>query len=83
MTEDFTAAADRLAEVLAAENAALAAVDLRRAGAMLAEKTSAAAAFVAAKAAHHKASHRATHGASHGAWSSARPVALERLHDLV
>jgi hypothetical protein len=79
MTEDFTAAADRLAEVLAAENAALAAVDLRRAGAMLAEKTSAAAAFVAAKAARHKASH----GASHGAWSSARPVALERLHDLV
>ncbi len=48
MTDDFFAAAARLAEVLAAENAALAALDLPRAGALLAEKTRAADAFVAA-----------------------------------
>src|ERR1035441_5457392 len=71
MTEDLTAAAVRLTEVLAAENAALAAVDLPRAGAMLAEKTRAADAFVAARA------------ASHGALSGARPAMLERLRDLV
>jgi hypothetical protein len=71
MTEDLTAAAVRLTEVLAAENAALAAVDLPRAGAMLAEKARAADAFVAAQA------------ASHGALSGARPVTLERLRDLV
>jgi hypothetical protein len=50
MTDDFTTAAARLADVLAAENAALAALDLPRAGAMLAEKTRAADAFVAAHA---------------------------------
>jgi len=48
MTEDFSAAAARLVEVLAAENAALTALNLPRAGAMLAEKTRAADAFVAA-----------------------------------
>lgn len=49
MTEDLADATARLAEVLAAENAALAALDLPRAGAMLAEKTRAADAFVAAQ----------------------------------
>jgi len=49
MTEDLATAADRLAEVLAAENAALAALDLPRAGAMLAEKTHAADAYIAAE----------------------------------
>jgi hypothetical protein len=49
MTEDLATAAARLAEVLAAENAALSALDLPRAGAMLAEKTRAADAFVAAE----------------------------------
>jgi hypothetical protein len=48
MTEDLATAAARLSEVLAAENAALAALDLPRAGAMLAEKNRAAEAFVAA-----------------------------------
>jgi len=48
MTEDLATAAARLTEILAAENAALAALDLPRAGAMLAEKTRAAEAFVAA-----------------------------------
>jgi hypothetical protein len=83
MTEDLTAAAARLVEVLAAENAALAAVDLPRAGAMLAAKTSAAEAFVAAHAALRGASQATSHGTSHGAWSGARPVVLERLRDLV
>ncbi len=50
MTEDLAIAAARLAEVLTAENAALAALDLPRAGALLAEKISAADAFVAAHA---------------------------------
>lgn len=49
MTEDLATAAARLAEVLAAENAALAALDLPRAGAMLAEKTRAADAYIAAE----------------------------------
>jgi hypothetical protein len=48
MTEDLATAAAHLAEVLAAENAALVALDLPRAGAMLAEKSRAADAFVAA-----------------------------------
>lgn len=48
MTDDFVAAAARLAEVLAVENGALAALDFSRAGALLAEKTRAADAFVAA-----------------------------------
>ncbi len=49
MTEDLATAAARLAAVLEAENAALAALDLPRAGAMLAAKTRAAEAFVAAQ----------------------------------
>ncbi len=83
MTEDLATAADRLAEVLAAENAALVAVDLARAGAMLADKTSAAAAFVAAQAASHGVSYGGSHGTSNGNRSGTRPVALERLQDLV
>jgi hypothetical protein len=59
MTEDLAAAAIRLVEVLKAENAALAALGLPRAGAMLAAKTYAADAFVAA--------HRALNGATSGA----------------
>jgi hypothetical protein len=50
MTHDLNEAAERLAAVLARENAALAALDLRRAAGMLAEKQQAAAAFVAAQA---------------------------------
>jgi len=53
MTDALADAAARLAEVLTAENAALAALDLPRAGAMLAEKTRAADAFVAAQQAFH------------------------------
>jgi len=53
MTENLAAAAARLAEVLTAENAALAALDLPRAGAMLAAKTRAADAFVTAQLACH------------------------------
>jgi len=49
MTEHLATASARLAEVLEAENAALAALDLPRAGAMLAEKTRAADALVAAQ----------------------------------
>ncbi len=49
MTHDLNEAAERLAAVLARENAALAALDLRRAAGMLAEKQQAAAAFVAAQ----------------------------------
>jgi hypothetical protein len=49
MTQDLTEAAERLAAVLERENAALGALDLRRAAAMLAEKQQAAAAFVAAQ----------------------------------
>jgi hypothetical protein len=49
MTHDLTQAAEQLASVLARENAALAALDLRGAAAMLAEKQQAAAAFVAAQ----------------------------------
>jgi hypothetical protein len=48
MTEDLATAAAHLAEVLTAENAALAALDLPRAGAMLAAKTLAVDALVAA-----------------------------------
>ncbi len=46
---DLLAATMRLATALAAENAALQALDLTSAGAMLAEKTDAAAAFEAAR----------------------------------
>jgi hypothetical protein len=53
MIEDLATAADRLAEVLATENAALAALDLPRAGAMLAAKTHATDAFLAAHHANH------------------------------
>jgi hypothetical protein len=70
MTEDLAAAAIRLVEVLEAENAALAALDLPRAGAMLEAKTGAADAFVAA--------HRALNGAAPRA-----NVAASRLRALV
>ena len=49
MTHDLATAVARLTEVLAAENAALTALDLPRAGAMLTEKTRAADAFVVAE----------------------------------
>ena len=58
MTEDLAAATVRLVEVLAAENAALAALDLPRPGATLAAKTCAADAFVAV--------HRALNGGTPG-----------------
>jgi hypothetical protein len=74
MTEDLVTAAGRLAEVLAAENAALAALDLPRAGAMLAAKTRAADAFVAA----HGMSHGASQGVSPGA-GTAPPQRLRAL----
>ena len=51
MTEQLARAAAVLAEVLAAENAALAALDFPRVGALLAAKNSAAEAFAAAHAA--------------------------------
>jgi uncharacterized protein YcfJ len=50
MNDEFALATTSLAEVLVAENAALTALDLPRAGAMLAAKTRAADAFVAARA---------------------------------
>lgn len=50
MTERLIAAAMALADVLARENAALAALDLRGAGALLAEKRDAAQAFADAQA---------------------------------
>jgi hypothetical protein len=59
MTEDLAAAAIRLVEVLKAENAALAALGLPRAGAMPTAKTYAADAFVA--------THRALNGTTPGA----------------
>jgi hypothetical protein len=49
MTHDLTQAGERLAAVLTRENAALAALDLRGAAGMLAEKQQAAAMFVAAR----------------------------------
>jgi hypothetical protein len=49
MTHDLDEAGERLAGVLARENAALGELDLRRAAGMLAEKQHAAAAFVAAQ----------------------------------
>lgn len=49
MTHELNQAAERLAAVLVRENAALAALDLRGAAAMLAEKQQAAAMFVAAR----------------------------------
>jgi hypothetical protein len=49
VTHDLREAAERLADVLARENAALAALDLRGAAGMLAEKQQAAAAFAAAQ----------------------------------
>jgi hypothetical protein len=45
MTDDLATAANRLVEALKAENAALTALDLPRAGQMLAEKIAAARAF--------------------------------------
>ncbi|HUB47516.1 MAG TPA: hypothetical protein VMB73_21250, partial [Acetobacteraceae bacterium] len=50
MTDDPVEAAERLAAVLKRENAALAALDLRGATAMLAEKQAAAAELLAALA---------------------------------
>jgi len=50
MTHATNHAAERLAAVMARENAALAALDLRRAAGMLTEKQAAATAFVAAQA---------------------------------
>ncbi len=49
MTDGLNAAAEHLAAVLTRENAALTALDLRRAAGMLAEKQQAVAAFVAAQ----------------------------------
>jgi hypothetical protein len=49
MTHDRNAAAEHLAAVLARENTALAALDLRRAAGMLTEKQTAAAAFAAGR----------------------------------
>jgi len=49
MSEDAMAAGDRMAEALQAENAALAALDLPRAGAMLARKQRALADLAAAQ----------------------------------
>ena len=49
MNQDFIAAADLLAATLAQENAALAALDLPRAAAMLADKQRAVAGFLAAR----------------------------------
>jgi hypothetical protein len=51
MSERLAAAAARLADVLARENVALAALDLRRAGALLQEKRDAAQAFADAQTA--------------------------------
>lgn len=48
MTPDLNRAAEQLAAILVRENAALAALDLRGAAAMLADKQQAAAAFAAA-----------------------------------
>jgi hypothetical protein len=70
MTEDLASAVAHLAEVLTAENAALAALDLPRAGAMVAEKTRAADAFVAAE--------RASRGTS-SAVDTAAPAHLRTL----
>jgi hypothetical protein len=49
MSKQLIAAAIRLSDTMAAENAALAALDLPRAAAMLAAKQQAAAAFIAAQ----------------------------------
>ena len=75
MTEDLATAAVRLAEVLEAENAALTALDLPRAGAMLAAKTHAADALLAA--------HRALNGAFRGVFAGAGAVTPARLRALV
>jgi hypothetical protein len=49
MSQELIAAANLLADTLTAENAALAALDLPRAGAMLADKQRAVAGFLAAR----------------------------------
>ena len=59
MNQDFIAAADLLAATLAQENAALAALDLPRAAAMLADKQRAVAGFLAARDARRTAVQRA------------------------
>ena len=79
MTEDLAAAAARLAEVLAAENAALAALDLPRAGAMLDAKNRAAEAFVAAEL----AARDSSRGALQGVFANAGAVAPARLRALI
>ena len=77
MTEDLAIAAIRLAEVLTAENAALAALDLPRAGAMLAAKIRAADAFIAAQALPAEALRRAQNGAFVGVSVAAAPCAAD------
>ncbi len=56
MTQDLVNAATRLVEALKAENAALTALDLPRAGQMLAEKIAAARAFTESRTTHEKRS---------------------------
>ncbi len=86
MTDDLAIATARLAEVLTAENEALAALDLPRAGAMLAAKVQAADAFAAAQALAAAASPRASDDAVRCASAGAAPRAagapLERLRVL-
>lgn len=60
MTSEFFAAAAVLAETLAEENAALAALDLPRAAAMLPDKQRATDAFVAVQTTHVVGAHRDT-----------------------
>jgi hypothetical protein len=87
MTNDLAIATARLAEVLTAENEALAALDLPRAGAMLATKTQAADEFVAAQAVAAAASARVANGAVAGAFAGGAPrvaeASQERLRVLV
>ncbi len=77
MTADLAIVTARLAEVLTAENEALAALDLPRAGAMLAAKVQAADAFTAAQALAAAASARASDDAVRGASAGAAPHPAE------
>ena len=77
MTDDLAIAAARLAEVLTVENEALAALDLPRAGAMLAAKIQAADAFVAARAQIAAAPAPAANGAVAGSFAGAAPRVAE------
>ena len=87
MTEDLAIAVSRLAAVLMAENDALAALDLPRAGAMLAAKIQAMDAFVASQVLAAGVSPRTSNGPFVGACASASPRAAgapnERLRALV